>query len=194
MTDALPKIPARSRQAKPMPDRGYLHECLRYEDGRLFWRNRPEHHFRSHKAWAIALATASGRRAGSPMRNGYRLIHLDGQKYLEHRLIYHMLISPLEEQQRVDHIDHDHTNNRWQNLRACSHAENAMNQPGRPSKYGTPKGVHWSVREQKYKVAMRAGGKVHFVGTFATLEAASDAAHAARLRLHGQFANHGGVQ
>lgn len=44
-------------------------------------------------------------------------------------------------------------------------------------------------RESKYKVQLRAGGKVHFIGTYAHLGETTAAADAARDRLHGEFAN-----
>ncbi len=176
---------------KPLPAPAYLAEYLDYRNGQLFWKKRPDSlqllSTRLRNSWDGRFL---GKRAGSPMRHGYRLITVDGSRYLEHRIIFQMLRGPFDGGQYVDHINHDHTDNRIENLRLCSHAENLMNQPGRPSKYGAlPKHVHWNENEQKYKVVLRANGKAHHIGTFSTLDEASTAAKDARARLHGEFKN-----
>lgn len=123
------------------------------------------------------------------MTNGYRMVAILDTKFLESRLIFHMMIRPLVGRETVDHRDQDHSNNRHNNLRACSHARNLLNQPGRRSPDGLPKHVHWSKRERKYKVSMRADGARHFIGTFSELADAAAAAADARSRLHGEFAD-----
>lgn len=180
-----------SHDMKPLPPIEYLRECLEYRDGKLVWLERPEHHpFKDARMRNVWNGTYAGKQAGSEMANGYRLISLDNAKFLEHRIIYHMMRGPLDPSKFIDHIDYDHTNNRIENLRPCSHAENLMNQPGRLSKYGVlPKHVRWSKNERKFKVCMRANGSVHHIGTFETIDAAEAAAAKARQRLHGEFQN-----
>lgn len=178
------------RVNKPLPAPEFLRECFAYhERGFLFWRRRPRQHFATARQWAAWNAQWSGFRAGSPTKNGYRSVILDQERYLEHRLIFHMMVQPLTVNQEVDHENTKRSNNRWQNLRASTHAQNAANQPGRRANGGLPKHVYWSKLEQKYKVRLRAGGNVHCIGTYADLGEATAAAEAARDRLHGAFAN-----
>lgn len=179
-----------TRQLRELPSPEFLRERLEYRDGALYWRLRPRSDFPSRRSANSWNAHYPGMRAGSPMKNGYRMVALVDTKFLEHRIIYHMMVEPLSGVQRVDHIDQDFTNNRAWNLRACSHAENLMNQPGRPRVYAPlPKHVYWSKREKKYKVSLRANGHRHYLGTFDSLADATLAAEAARVRLHGRFAD-----
>lgn len=180
-----------SRAARrPLPSRHYLAECFTYCAGALLWKKRPRHHFATPRAMKSFNAARAGSRAGAPMRNGYRVVSIGGVKFLEHRVIFHMLVG-LHDAMTVDHIDLDFSNNRITNLRCCSHAENLMNLPRRDRIAGRdhlPKHVYWSKREKKYKVGLRARGRRVHVGTFATLEQASAAAARARKELHGEFA------
>lgn len=174
---------------KPLPGPDFLRECFEYvADGGLIWLPRPQHHFASLRLAAAWNGQWPGLRAGSPTANGYRSIIIDQVRYLEHRLIYHMMVAPVRVDQEVDHRSTDRSNNRQENLRASTHKQNAVNQPGRRDG-ALPKHVYWSKRESKYKVQLRAGGKVHFIGTYAHLGEATAAADAARDRLHGEFAN-----
>lgn len=176
-------------QMLELPDAEFLHDRFRYDDGCLFWKARPASDFVTTRAAAVCNANWAGKRAGSVMKNGYRVVSIDGVKYLEHRLIYRMMVGPIDAGQRIDHKDGNCENNRYQNLRACSHAENLMNQPGRRDGM-LPKHVGWSKREQKYKVSMRANGKFLNLGTYGTLSEAAEAADRYRRKFHGEFADH----
>lgn len=174
---------------RPLPNADYLVSILTYEDGALFWKTRPVGMFKNARLAAIWNSRWAGTRAGSPMKNGYRMVSVNDTKLLEHRLIHHMVNGPVNFSDEVDHIDHDHTNNHAANLRLCTHAQNLMNQPGRTRCRALPKHVHWSAREGKFKVALRANGRRLSIGTFETLEEAASAANAARKTHHGIFSN-----
>lgn len=170
-----------------IPTREYLQARLRYELGAIYWKHRPLSDFETLRAANAWNALWPGKRAGSEMSNGYRSVTFAGTKLLEHRLIYVMQIGPLSETDDVDHADGNFRNNNFGNLRACSHAQNLMNQSGRRSHL--PKGVHWNLREQKFKVKMRANGRMHNIGTYKTLAEAERAATDSRRELHGPFSN-----
>jgi hypothetical protein len=118
------------------------------------------------------------------MSNGYLMVAMGGTKLLLHRLVYAWHGGELTPDDVVDHIDGNPANNRIQNLRACSRAENQWN---RRTKTSLPKGVHWSKREQRYKVSIRAKPATHFIGTYKTLDEASAAAAEAKAKYHGEF-------
>ena len=178
-----------TRIHKPMPERSELERLLTFRDGRLYWLPRGRKDFRSDRAMKSWNSRYAGAVAGGIMSNGYRLISIGNSKYLEHRIIFHMLVRDLHPEECIDHIDLDISNNSIGNLRACTHAQNLMNQPGRRPLGSLPKHVFWSKREQKFKVGFRANGKRHHVGTFGTAAEADEAARAARAVLHGEFAN-----
>jgi hypothetical protein len=177
---------------RELPPAEFLLERLDYRDGALFWRERSASDFPTEKSAKIWNRTWAGKRAGGAMGNGYRMVAMLNTKFLEHRIIYQMMIGPLSHEVVVDHIDRDPTNNRPENLRACSHSQNHMNEEPRGATSGA-KHVYWSRAEKKYKVQMRADGRVVFIGTFADFSEAKAAAEAARQRLHGDFAHPKGV-
>lgn len=85
----------------------------------------------------------------------------------------------------VDHINGDSLDNRRQNLRFCTHAQNMRNRKPCAGK-DLPKGVNQV--NGRYRAQIAVDGKQFHVGYFATPEAAGRAYDAAALRLHGEFA------
>ncbi len=65
----------------------------------------------------------------------------------------------------VDHADHNGLNNTRQNLRLCTHAENAANQ--RPRKDGSSKfkGVCWNKRDKVWDVRLHYNGRNLYIGS-----------------------------
>ena len=59
--------------------------------------------------------------------NGYYRINLNGDKYSKHRIIAKHFISNPDNLPEVDHINHDRTDNRIENLRWCSSKDNCKN-------------------------------------------------------------------
>lgn len=87
----------------------------------------------------------------------------------------------------VDHIDGDTLNNTPENLRECSHSENAHNSKVYTRSTTGEKGV--SRRPSgRFRVRVRVNGKCVNIGHFTTKEEAASAASTARKSLHGCFA------
>lgn len=111
-----------SREAKMLVEKEYLipelvNLYLSYNEqtGHLTWIRKP-----SNKV-------VVGKRAGTQVKGrDNRIIHLFGEVYIEHRLIWFMKTGkwPVGD---IDHIDHNESNNAWNNLREVSHAENTLN-------------------------------------------------------------------
>ena len=87
----------------------------------------------------------------------------------------------------VDHADQNGMNNRRSNLRPCT---NALNQQNSGPRGGSSmfKGVSWSARKGKWRVAFNWQGRTHFVGNFGDEAEAARAYDAAVLPLAGEFA------
>jgi HNH endonuclease len=87
----------------------------------------------------------------------------------------------------VDHADENGLNNRRQNLRPCTNAQNQQNTGGRggASRF---KGVSWVAGKRRWKVAFRHDGAHHFVGYYRDEVEAARAYDAAILPLAGKFA------
>jgi hypothetical protein len=90
----------------------------------------------------------------------------------------------------VDHIDGDRLNNRRQNLRLCSNAENQRNR-GRNSNNTTGyKGVYRNPGSKRRPWLAKIGvnGRLQYLGSFTTAGEAARAYDQAARRLHGEFA------
>jgi len=103
------------------------------------------------------------------------------------RAVYlHRQITGAERGQVVDHINGNPLDNRRENLRICTQAQNTRNsRMHRNNRLGV-KGVY----EQggRYRAQIRADGKKVCLGYFSTAEEAARAYAAAAQRLHGEFA------
>jgi hypothetical protein len=145
-----------------------VNELFEYRDGLLFWKVRK-------KYGPIQV----GDRAGS-MYN-YRQVQIGDKMFKAHRIIYLMFHGTLPE--IVDHIDNDPNNNRIENLRACTRAENNRNTTIRKDNTSGVKGVHWCKRDKKWIV--RVGT---YLGYFDELSKATEAARHYRKVHHKEFA------
>lgn len=103
------------------------------------------------------------------------------------KLKMHRLLIDAPDGYMVDHRNRDSLDNRRENLRLCT---NAQNQANSPSRGGTSrfKGVTWNARKRRWLVAFRANGQYRFVGYFRDEEEAARAFDVASLRANGPFA------
>lgn len=102
----------------------------------------------------------------------------------------HRLLLGAKDGQSVDHIDGNGLNNRRQNLRFATPAQNARNAVGkrrRREDTGTRKGV-FLARPGRWVSVIGVNGTVKHIGTFDTEEQAALAYDQAAIRLHGEFA------
>lgn len=111
-----------SREDKMLVEKQYLipelvNLYLNYDPntGWLTWKNKP-----SHK---VIIGTRAGTQVNG---RDNRIIHLFGEVYIEHRLIWFMVTGKWPKGE-IDHINHNEADNRWCNLREVSHEENTLN-------------------------------------------------------------------
>ncbi len=106
----------------------------------------------------------------------------------EERGIYlHRFLMGEPEGKEIDHRDGDGLNNRRENLRTASHAENARNRfRTRPSKSGV-KGVRPSENGLRWRASIVTDGRRVGLGTYACITAARVAYAKASAELHGEF-------
>ena len=132
---------------------------------------------------------ADGYVMGKPDRKGYLLTWLKDWRFRSHRLAWFYMTGAWPTQE-IDHINGDTSDNRWTNLRECSHQQNNHNQPLRRNNKSGVKGVHLN-RRGKWQVQVCLNYKIHHGGSYERLEDAERVARQLRERLHGEFANHG---
>jgi hypothetical protein len=100
----------------------------------------------------------------------------------------HRLIMSAPKGMEVDHRDGDGLNNRRNNLRVCTKAQNLTNQ--RPQK-GTSsrfKGVYRNKRDRQWQAYIKVNGKRKHLGCFASEVEAAKAYNNAAIQFHGEFA------
>lgn len=96
---------------------------------------------------------------------------------------------PLKDGMLIDHINHDHRDNRIENLREVTPSQNAMNcRPRISKKSGLPKGVSFHRLNRKYQAQIQLNRRCQFLGHFDTPEEASAAYQEAAKRLFGEYA------
>ena len=117
----------------------------------------------------------------------YVLAHDPGKPSGAAKLRFHRFVLDAKPGQGVDHVNGEGLDNRRANLRLCGDALNQQNTGprGGGSQY---KCVAWSAAKRKWQVALRFGGRGHFVGYFDGEEAAARAYDAAILPLAGEYA------
>lgn len=120
-----------------------------------------------------------GDEAGSLQNNGYVSIHINGKKYLAHRLA-HLYMMDVWPKNFVDHINGIRTDNRWLNLRECNNSQNMQNLH-RTDKNIYPNGSGYMVKVSK-------DNKEFYMGTYRTKEEAREVAIKGRELYHGEFA------
>ncbi len=92
----------------------------------------------------------------------------------------------LSSQRRVDHINNDSLDNRRENLRPCTQAENTRN----ARSWGSVpyKGVSFHTITNKYRARIRINGATRQIGVFDNAESAALAYNEAAKSHYGEFA------
>jgi hypothetical protein len=170
-------MPVRIRPLPPIEELRHYFD-YRPDTGELFWRNPPAGQGQRRKP---------GDSAGCPGKKGYLLVVLNRQTIFVHR-VCHALIHGFLSQEQIDHKDRNPQNNRADNLREATHAQNIHNRKG--MKGIDIKGVYRCrvMGNYYYRAVIRAEGKTYELGVHKTPLDAAKAYNEAAVRLHGEFA------
>jgi hypothetical protein len=107
------------------------------------------------------------------------------------RVYMHRVIANAPKGMHVDHINGNSLDNRKENLRVCTHAENTRNKRI-TSKYGY-KGIYYVNNyrnlSKPWQAAISVKGHPKFLGYYATPEEAARAYDKAAKELYGEYAN-----
>lgn len=87
----------------------------------------------------------------------------------------------------VDHINHDKLDNRRENLRLVTHAQNMWNQQKRADNKSGFRGVSWSSRKRKFVAQIKVNGQHYFLGHYDSPADASKAYETKSKELHGVY-------
>lgn len=152
-----------------------VRELFEYRDGELYWLKEKKSGIRN------------GGKAGCiDKTNGYVSIRFNGKNYKAHRLVflYHHGYLP----ECLDHINGNRADNRIENLREATKAQNRYNSKRAVTNTSGYKNVKWEESRRKWKVDLRKNEKYVYSKRFDDFEEACKAADEARIKLHGEFA------
>ena len=119
----------------------------------------------------------------------YWQISIDGKQYKAHRLAWLVTHGGFPPEQ-IDHIDGNGLNNRLENLRAVSNAENQRNARKRADNTSGVSGVVWRKDHQKWQAKIQVNRKLTHLGYFTDKSEAIAARKAAEAK-YNFHPNHG---
>ena len=152
------------------------HRLFEYKDGVLFWKIRP------------AMRNHIGDVVGGT--NGTKQPYLRG-RYKEHRFMVHQIVFLMHHgfiPECVDHIDGNIQNNRIENLRQATKAQNAYNQKLHTNNKSGHRCVHWHKHHKIWVVRLCIKKKNVLTKYFKDFELACLVADEARDIYHGNYA------
>jgi hypothetical protein len=123
--------------------------------------------------------------AGHIEPNGYLSIGIDGERYGAHRLAWLYVHGSLPKQE-IDHINRFRADNKIENLRESTPAENIYNRGVSRKNTSGYKGVTRSLK--RWMALIKVAGKSIYLGTYTTKQEAAQAYNAAARKYFGDFA------
>ena len=169
----------KQNQRKILPDLETLDRLLRLdpETGILWWRVK------------VPKMRPGGYAGSARGSRGYRSIMICGILYPVHRVVWklHWREEPPE---YIDHENRVRTDNRPENLRVATAAENQANAKTPRNNTSGIKGVCYHKGQKAWMASFRLNGKDVYLGCYSTREEAGAVVQAAREKAHGEFARH----
>lgn len=136
-----------------------LLNLFNYKDGNIYW-----------KQWK------KGRRrnliAGTINNNGYLKITIDGKQMYAHRIVWIMHNGNIDDGYEIDHINHNRSENRIENLRIVTRSENAKNLSMAANNKTGFTDVFFNKKRNKYFSSVKVGNNHIFGGWHYSIESA----------------------
>jgi hypothetical protein len=120
--------------------------------------------------------------------DGWWCNHGDGYVSNGKKGLLHQIIMQPTKGTDVDHINGIPTDNRKENLRICTHAQNTRNKHYNTRNLSGYKGVSWHKREKKWRAQICYNQKVLFLGSFNNIHEAAKAYNQKAKELFKEFA------
>ena len=137
----------------------------------------------------MAAHVHAGDIAGNMDGKGYWMVTVDGKGRLAHRLAWLYVYGEWPDGE-IDHINHQITDNRIDNLRVVTRRGNMMNRAIGSNNTSGHMGVMWKTDKKRWKAYIHVNGKQKHLGYFKDIKDAIIARQAAIIE-YGYHENHG---
>ena len=139
------------------PSQDYLKSIFTYckKSGILTRKPRPRDHFSSDRTFNIYNSVYANSPVSAKNEQGYLIAIISKRQYRAHRIIWIMEFGYIDDDMVVDHINGVVDDNRIDNLRVCSRAENVRNM--KKKKKDLPIGVYFDKSRGTYKASIGLG-------------------------------------
>jgi len=133
----------------------------------------------------------SNKRVAGSLSEGYRRVSIQGKSTGAHRVAWFLHYGKWPDG-FIDHINHDRSDNRIENLRLVSRSDNARNQKLNRHNTSGFNGVSYHKKRQEWRAAIQVNGKKKWVGSFKTKDEAIAARQKANV-VYKFHENHGEI-
>lgn len=173
-----------------LPSQKLLKTLFNYDHktGVLTHKFRAREYFKNDRSFKTWNTRYAGQEVGFKIKEGYIETSLFDKYYLVHRLVWKIVhgVDPVH----IDHIDHNKSNNRLENLRSVTALENSRNISLPKNSTTKIAGVYVCNKTGKYYSKIRVQGKLVHLGTYKEINQAAAARTAANIK-YGFHENHG---
>jgi HNH endonuclease/AP2 domain len=128
----------------------------------------------------------AGTVAGCTNDKGYRVISVDGRRYVASRVAVLWMTGKLPKEM-ADHRDGDSTNDIWSNLRQATRSQNGANRKKNKNNSSGYKGVSFHKTTNKFHARIRVDGRNKFLGSFDSAFDAHQAYRSAAMKNFREF-------
>lgn len=118
------------------------------------------------------------------------MVNVDRRTFFYHRILWVFHYGPIPPGMQIDHIDHDRSNNRIENLRLVTHSENQRNLSRFKNNTSGHAGIRWSKEKNKWRTRIHNRNKEIHLGYYNDLDEAIEIRRKAEI-LYGFHPNHG---
>ncbi len=157
----------------------YLRNILSYDpaSGEFRWKDRPN-----------IRPSLNARMKGQVTRaidksTGYQRINIDWRLFYAHHIAW-FYVYGIWPKAQIDHRDGVRSNNKIENLREATHAENHQNRSVNINNTSGHPGVGWYKAQKKWSASVMLSGKSYHAGYFDKIEDAILAREALKAELH----------
>ena len=138
--------------------------------------------------WLVNIGNVkAGTTIQSLDRHGYIRVAYKYKRYKAHRLFW-LLHTGLDPGKfSIDHIDNNRLNNKFNNLRLATQAQQVRNRREIPANTSGHRGVYWNKKLKKYVAQIVFNKKLIYLGLYNTIDQAISVRQTKELELFGEF-------